>query len=58
MRKLSYLKVKVEDLEGNPLSGVFISLSSSEKRIRTNNNTNTEGVFIFMESDVYYIKTF
>ena len=58
--KLSYLKVKVEDLEGNPLSGVFISLSSSEKNFRTNNNTNAEGVFTFMDlsSGEYYIQPF
>ena len=54
------MKVKVEDLEGNPLSGVFISLSSSKKNVRTNNNTNTEGVFTFIKlsSDEHYIKPF
>ena len=58
--KLSYLKVKVEDLDGNPLSGVFISLSSSEKNFRTNNNTNSEGVFTFMDlsSGEYYLQPF
>ena len=58
--KLSYLKVKVEDLDGNPLSGVFISLSSSERSFRANNNTNNEGFFTFMDlsSGVYYIQPF
>ena len=58
--KLSYLKVKVEDLEGNPLSGVFISLSSSERSFRANNNTNNEGFFTFMDlsSGEYYIQPF
>ena len=58
--KLSYLKVKVEDLDGNPLSGVFISLSSSERSFRANNNTNNEGFFTFMDlsSGEYYIQPF
>jgi hypothetical protein len=58
--KLSYLKVKVQDLEGNPLSGVFISLSSSERSFRANNNTNNEGFFTFMDlsSGEYYIQPF
>ena len=58
--KLSYLKVKVEDLEGNPLQGVFISLSSSERSFRANNNTNNEGFFTFMDlsSGEYYIQPF
>ena len=58
--KLSYLKVKVEDLEGNPLPGVFISLSSSERSFRANNNTNNEGFFTFMDlsSGEYYIQPF
>ena len=58
--KLSYLKVKVEDLEGNPLSGVFISLSSSERSFRANNNTNNDGYFTFIDlsSGEYYIQPF
>ena len=58
--KLSYLKVKVEDLEGNPLSGVFISLSSSERSFRANNNTNNYGYFTFIDlsSGEYYIQPF
>ena len=58
--KLSYLKVKVEDLDGNPLPGVFISLSSSERSFRANNNTNNEGFFTFMDlsSGEYYIQPF
>ena len=58
--KLSYLKVKVQDLDGNPLSGVFISLSSSERSFRANNNTNNEGFFTFMDlsSGEYYIQPF
>ena len=58
--KLSYLKVKVEDLEGNPLSGVFISLSSSERSFKANNNTNNDGYFTFIDlsSGEYYIQPF
>ena len=58
--KLSYLKVKVEDLEGNPLSGVIISLSSSERSFRANNNTNNDGYFTFIDlsSGEYYIQPF
>ena len=58
--KLSYLKVKVEDSEGNPLSGVFISLSSSERSFRANNNTNNDGYFTFIDltSGEYYIQPF
>ena len=58
--KLSYLKVKVEDTEGNALSGVFISLSSSERNFRANNNTNNEGFYTFMDlsSGEYYIQPF
>ena len=56
--KLSYLKIKVENLEENLLSGIFIS--SSEKIFRNNNNTNKEGVFTFMNlsSGEYYIQSF
>jgi hypothetical protein len=52
--------VKVEDLDGNPLPGVFISLSSSERSFRANNNTNNEGFFTFMDlsSGEYYIQPF
>jgi hypothetical protein len=58
--KLSYLKVKVEDLDGNPLSGVFISLSSSERNFKANNNTNHEGYYTFIDlsSGEYYIQPF
>ena len=58
--KLYYLKVKVEDLEGNRLPGVFISLLSSEKSFRANNNTNNEGFFTFIDlsNGEYYIQPF
>jgi hypothetical protein len=50
----------VQDLDGNPLSGVFISLSSSERSFRANNNTNNEGFFTFMDlfSGEYYLQPF
>ena len=48
------IKVKVEDLEGNPLSGVFISLSSSERSFRANNNTNNDGYFTFIDVSDFF----
>ena len=56
--KLSFLKVKTQDINGHPLSGVILSLSSSETGFRINNSTNSNGEFNFIDlsSGEYYIK--
>ncbi len=56
--KLSFLRVKIIDTTGKPLSSVFISLSTAEKGFKLNNNTNNEGYYDFSElfSGEYYIK--
>ena len=56
--KLSFLRVKIQDTAGKPLSSVFLSLSSSDRVFKINNNTNSEGYFDFIElfSGDYYIK--
>lgn len=56
--KLSLLRVKIIDTNKNPVPSVFISLSSSNKSFKINNNTNSEGYFDFYElfSGEYYIK--
>lgn len=56
--KLSFLRVKIVDTEGNPLSSVFLSLSSANRSFKVNSNTNADGYFDFLElySGEYYIK--
>ena len=56
--KLSFLRVKIVDTAGKPLSSVFLSLSSSDRGFKINNNTNSEGYYDFIElfSGEYYIK--
>jgi hypothetical protein len=56
--KLSFLRVKIQDTNGKPLSSVFLSLSSSDRIFKINNNTNSDGYFDFIElfSGEYYIK--
>ena len=56
--KLSFLRVKIVDINNKPLPSVFISLSSANKGFKLNNNTNAEGYFDFYElySGEYYIK--
>jgi len=56
--KLSFLRVKIVDTQGKPLSSVFISLSSSNREFKINSNTNNEGYYDFIElySGEYYIK--
>lgn len=56
--KLSFLRVTIVDTNGKPLPGVFLSLSSSNKGFKINNNTNNDGYFDFLElySGEYYIK--
>jgi protocatechuate 3,4-dioxygenase beta subunit len=56
--KLSFLRVKVVDTNGKPLSSVFLSLSSADRGFKINNNTNSEGYYDFFElySGEYYIK--
>lgn len=56
--KLSFLRVKIVDTSNKPLSSVFLSLSSSNRGFKINNNTNSEGYFDFLElySGEYYIK--
>lgn len=58
--KLSFLRVKILDTNNNPLSGVFLSLSSADRGFKINNSTNSEGFFDFIElySGDYYIKPF
>ena len=55
--KLSFLRVKVIDTNGKPLSSVFLSLSSADRGFKINNNTNAEGYYDFFElySGDYYI---
>ena len=58
--KLSFLRVKIVDVNGKPLPSVFLSLSlsSADRGFKINNNTNTEGYYDFLElySGEYYIK--
>ena len=56
--KLSFLRVKIQDSNGNPLNSVFLSLSSSDRVFKINSNTNEEGYYDFLElfSGEYYIK--
>lgn len=56
--KLSFLRVKIVDINNKPLSSVFLSLSSADRGFRINNNSNQEGYFDFVElySGDYYIK--
>jgi hypothetical protein len=56
--KLSFLRVKIVDTNDKPLSSVFLSLSSSNRGFKINNNTNADGYFDFLElySGEYYIK--
>jgi hypothetical protein len=56
--KLSFLRVTIVDTNNKPLPGVFLSLSSSNKGFKINNNTNNDGYFDFLElySGEYYIK--
>jgi len=58
--KLSFLRVKIIDTNGKPLSQVFLSLSSADRGFKINNSTNSEGYFDFLElfSGDYYIKPF
>lgn len=56
--KLSFLRVKVVDTNGKPLSSVFLSLSSADRGFKINNSTNADGYMDFLElySGEYYIK--